>query len=88
MLQNFKEVKDARKQDPQAFYQLVVIARSIAVTRPHQNLWQIHADDQEYGGEELNGAFVGVGTADHGRYAAVAQGEAKESLAHVHMLVE
>lgn len=37
MLQSFKDVQDARDLDPEAFYQLIVIARSIAVTRP-QNI--------------------------------------------------
>lgn len=43
MLHNFKEVQDARDLDPEAFYQLIIIARSIAVTRP-QNIGKFTLD--------------------------------------------
>lgn len=43
MLQKFQEVQDARDLDPEAFYQLIIIARSIAVTRP-QNIGKFTVD--------------------------------------------
>lgn len=43
MLQNFEEFLDARDLDPEAFYQLIIIARSIAVTRP-QNIGKFTLD--------------------------------------------
>lgn len=43
MLQTFKDTSDPRDLDPEAFYQLIIIARSIAVARP-QNIGRFTPD--------------------------------------------